>query len=111
MFNNAAVSMFANERVLYSMLGFLNSSVSKYYLKVLSPTLNSNVGDINRLPYNPKLNSDYVIEFVSSNILISKNYWDSRELSWGFTRNELILQNNQNIEGKNTKENILQFFL
>jgi hypothetical protein len=98
MFNNAAVSMFAEEGVLLSMLGFLNSCVSKYYLKVLSPTLNSNVGDINRLPYNSKVASENVIENVSNNILISKTYWDSRESSWGFKQNELIRLDSQGIE-------------
>lgn len=73
----------------YSILGFLNSSIVNYLLKVLNPTIHYNTGDIEKLPCFTEQN-DRVNSLVHYNINISKQDWDSFETSWDFQRHPLL---------------------
>ena len=80
----------------YNVLGFLNTKVAQTLLKMLNPTLNTTVGDVLSLPL---INSGAsVSNWVSNSIEISKEHWNSREISWDFNYNELIKHNSQDIE-------------
>lgn len=89
MFDVGGSSLFSEDDKSKFFSGFLNSSVARLFLNYLNPTLNFQVGNISSLPLieNNKIQVDY---FVSDNITISKNDWDSREVSWEFKQNPLL---------------------
>lgn len=88
---SAGMSYFTHNKDLYYVLGFLNSSVAKTILQILSPTVNYTAGSINSLPL---LSNETIIHeirsIVEENILLSKEDWDSFEASWGFKRHPLV---------------------
>lgn len=88
----AAMSIFFNTDKEYSYyLGYLNSKLVNNILKVLSPTLNFEVGQISRIPScNIEKNYQTINNIVQQNISISKQDWDAHETSWDFQRNELL---------------------
>ena len=64
------------------ILGFLNSKVSEHLLKITSPTLNLNPGDLSNLPI---VTVDSTTSLNISNCIdISKNDWNFFEGSWDF---------------------------
>ncbi|CAA0293300.1 putative type II restriction enzyme methylase subunit [Alteromonas alvinellae] len=69
-----------DSNLLYSILGALNTNLYSEILKLISPTVNANPGEVLRLP---RPNSE-VSDLVKELILISKNEWDSTEISLGF---------------------------
>ncbi|WP_282782472.1 BREX-1 system adenine-specific DNA-methyltransferase PglX [Phaeodactylibacter xiamenensis] len=87
-FSSAGFCLFskgnANE---VDILGVLNSKVGAFYLKLLSPTLNYNAGDISQVPF--KTNNE-VEEIVNDSIIVSKSDWDAHETSWDFQRHPLL---------------------
>lgn len=89
-FDNGAPSISINESDKNYFLCFLNSKVSFYFLKILNPTLNFQVGNISNLPIVDS--SEEFSLFAKSNISISKSDWDSRETSWDFEQNPLLAQ-------------------
>ena len=75
---------------LIPALGYLNSKVSAFFLRLYNPTINVMPDDIRQLPFiwdaSPSL-----ADLVSNSIYISQSDWDSHETSWDFKKNELIL--------------------
>ena len=72
-------------------LGFMCSNVARMILGVINPTINIQAVDIEKLPII--FDSNYindVIEIVKNNIELSKNDWDSHEMSWDFLKNPLV---------------------
>lgn len=68
---------------------FLNSTVSKYFLSIIAPTMSANPGDIGRLPvFGEGMAS--VQRTASQCVLSSKEDWDSYETSWDFTTLPLL---------------------
>jgi len=76
-----------NKRLFY--LGAVNSNSIRHILKVISPTLNFEVGQIATLPI-PEVNAPQIDKLVDNNIHICKGDWDAHETSWDFQRNELL---------------------
>ncbi len=79
-----------NEDSLYYLMGLLNSTISDYYLRIFSPTLDFSQGPISKIPYidtNPKTKINYTVQNC---IEVSKLDWDAHEISWDFKKNELI---------------------
>lgn len=70
-------------------MAFLQSKCTRYYLSVLSPTLNLQAGEIRNLPLL-YINSEKITYFVQDCVTISKSDWDAHETSWDFQRNELL---------------------
>jgi len=62
------------------VLGFLNSRVAQYFLRILNPTLSSQSGDISRIPYK-QLN---VPHFTLKLVDLSEADWNTYEHSWNF---------------------------
>ena len=58
-------------------------------MKLLSPTMNYEVGQVSQLPYIDN-NSPIIESLVSQNISISRADWDAHETSWDFQENELV---------------------
>lgn len=76
----------------YLMLGLLNSTFYNKLLNVINPTMNYNVGDVENLPL-PSISDSIkqrIEELVIRNIELSKEEWDSYEVSWGFSTNPLV---------------------
>ncbi|MCI5889565.1 MAG: BREX-1 system adenine-specific DNA-methyltransferase PglX [Lachnospira sp.] len=83
-------SGFPDEEILPYVLGFLNSSVSQNCIKILNPTITTQVGDMARIPVIIDSNKRREVEAkVSSSISISKTEWDSFEISWDFKKHPL----------------------
>ena len=80
--------------LVYYLLGLLNSKIAEYYFRVLNPTLNLQVNDVNQLPIIVEQNTVEIKKMVENNINISKNDWDSFETSWDFLRHPLVKGNN-----------------
>lgn len=72
-------------------LGILNSIVSKSILYIMSPTLNSEAGQIAKFPIIRNSDDEYsAYRYVKKNISISKTDWDSYETSWDFKKHPMV---------------------
>ncbi|MFI3197437.1 MAG: BREX-1 system adenine-specific DNA-methyltransferase PglX [Methylococcaceae bacterium] len=94
-FNLAAPTLFPNNELwLNSMLAFLNTSLAGIMLKFLNPTLNTNVGEIQSLPfpYHKENLINTAALCASLCVEIAKNDWNNYEISGDFTENPLIRQ-------------------
>lgn len=81
------------QKDVYYVLGFLNSSVASCELEVLNPTMSFPPGTINaisltRMDDQAKL--DAVTSTVYSLIQLAREDWDACETSWDFSRNQLV---------------------
>jgi hypothetical protein len=91
--NMAGLSAYSKDNIKSDLL-FLcslgNSKVGQSFLNLLNPTLNYPPGVINKIPIKglEKIDSNLVLICID----ISKNEWDQKELSEGFTKNELLKQ-------------------
>jgi type II restriction/modification system DNA methylase subunit YeeA len=110
-FDVGGSSAFPHKDSMNYILAFMNSNVSEKCLEALNPTLNYQVGDIQRLPIPSlkKQTKEKVEELSASAIEISKSDWNSYETSWAFSINPLIKTNKKNIKTsfnfwKNTTE-------
>jgi len=84
--------MLFSENLLKYILSFINSSVFNLFLEIFSQTLSKGSGDFAKVPFIPCEYSSLYIESLTNNLIIqSKSDWDSRETSWDFLQNELIL--------------------
>ena len=68
---------------IYSIQSFLNSCVAYYLLRIVSSTMNIEVGNVLRIPFI-KTNID-LDQISLSAIEIAVQDWDSYETSWDFT--------------------------
>ena len=74
-------------------LALLNGKLGDYFIKLLNPTLSTQVGDVSKVPiFFPESNDlkNKIENLTKQNIEISRQEWDSRETSWDFKTNELI---------------------
>ena len=93
-------SGFPDEEILPYVLGFLNSSVSQNCIKILNPTITTQVGDMARIPVIIDSNKRRGVEAkVSSSISISKTEWDSFEISWDFKKHPLCKNITNTVSG------------
>lgn len=96
-FSDAGLASFPNEDFRYKLLGLLNSKLSQSIMSALNPTLNRNIGDINKLPVSSKI-SDHEEDLVKQCVVESKKDWNSRELSWNFMSPPLLKEKTDRIE-------------
>ncbi len=89
--NVAGISCFPNKKYMRYILALLNTSLVEYVTKLINPTLNSNAGDIEKIPVIiDEKRLETVNEMVDVNIDVSKSDWDSFETSWDFKRHPLV---------------------
>jgi len=74
----------------YGLLGYLNSPIADYILKIYNPTINVMPDDIKNLPCPPHLDDPELKELVLGCIKLCREDWDSRELSWNFQKHTLL---------------------
>lgn len=92
LFDNAGSSMFAsNEEENLGLLSLMNSYVVSDLVKIISPTLNYQPGDIAKLPvaYSPMQRS-VIAENAKRAIAIAKADWDTYETSFEFSGSEMV---------------------
>jgi len=71
------------------LLGYLNSKICVSFLELLSPTLTFNVGDISKVPFL-NISNNRICDLSDECYYISKNEWDTKEISWDFNLSGLI---------------------
>ncbi|MEX1481264.1 BREX-1 system adenine-specific DNA-methyltransferase PglX [Enterococcus sp. C8] len=76
-----------NINYIYYFLGILNSPIGNNILKILNPTINSQVGDFEKIPviFDANIESS-IVEKVDRCIELAKEDWNNRETSWGFKK-------------------------
>ena len=85
-----ATICYLGENLKY-VLGVLNSNIAEFVLQVMNPTINLQVKDIKAMPIIIDDNYRQDVEnIVTENIEISKEDWDSYEVSYGFRKSPLI---------------------
>ena len=91
-FNKAAATiLFYDDSLINYALGYLNSKVARMFLRMLNPTINTNIKDILYLPIAIEEDKRNIVEkIVQENIAISRADWDSFETSWDFQRHPLV---------------------
>ena len=72
-----------------SIQGFLNSRVSSFFLRMLSPSLDFKLTHVLSLPFVAQC-SDAVVANVSGATQTAKSDWDAYETSWDFTTLPLL---------------------
>lgn len=105
-FDSAAVDIFANEERMLYLLGLLNSVLIEKYVGVLAPTLNTQPGDIAKVPviFNCECSAE-ISSLVQQNISLSKSDWDAFETSWDFTKHPLVVTSDQCIVNSDSSAN------
>ena len=79
-----------DETNVFLILSYLNSCVAQHFLGILSPTLDYNNGNIEKLPYISTKNDDVIIDLGIDAEEQSKADWDSFEVSWDFKKHPLL---------------------
>lgn len=99
-----------DETKLYYTLGLFSSSIVTELLKIINPTLAFQSGDISKIPfiYDEK-NIDDINKLVKENIEISKEDWDSKEISWNYKCNPLLLPSFRTNTIKESIENWFEY--
>ena len=89
-FNDVGPTIF-DYKSQFLLMAYLMSNVANEMFKLLCPTLKFEVGQIQIFP--APTGCDKMGEEISLKLVeISKNDWDSHEISWDFRQNELIKQ-------------------
>ena len=100
LFDVGGSSAFPAKEEMNYIMAFLISKVSSRCLETLNPTLNFQVGDIQRLPVIDLTGE--ARERVEANSLraidLSKRDWNSVETSWGFERPSMFIVNESTLE-------------
>lgn len=90
-FNSACPTVFVKKELEKYTLALLNTCVVKFYLDLLSPTINFQSGDVGKVPYLYRQDSHAKIDSLTEIIIdISKKDWDSFETSWDFQHHPLL---------------------
>ena len=91
LFDIKGSSGFPPSESLKYVLGFLNSYISQECIKILNPSVTTQVGDMARIPVIIEQNKKETVDnLVTENITNSKTDWDSFETSWDFHTHPLV---------------------
>lgn len=88
---------YKKDEEMFFHLGLLNSQIGKFYLKILSPTLNFEAGSIANFPVVESYHLE-VVKIVKCNIEISQKDWNSFETSWDFQSHPLLKNDKNSFE-------------
>lgn len=88
-FDSAGQTVFADKENEMYILGLLCSCVAFFILQIINPTINYQVGDIERMPVI-QIQDENARNIPEDNVKISKDDWDSFETSWDFKKHPLI---------------------
>lgn len=83
--------VFSKDDDLFYVLAFLSTKIAANVLKLINPTLNCQVVDIQRVPIiMDESNKTDIVAASKNSIELSKSDWDSFETSWDFKKHPLI---------------------
>ena len=83
----------SDQRLLYYVLGYLSTTIANRILKIINPTINCQVVDVQRTPIIiDEQRLDEVGVLSRDCISISKDDWDSFESSWDFKEHPFITE-------------------
>lgn len=89
-FNLAAPSIFFDDENLNDyVLALLNSKYAEKIIRILNPTLNTNIGDVTSIPLKISRDKE-ILDLARDNITFSKRDWDSFETSWDFDKHPIL---------------------
>ena len=80
-----------NEKLMYYVLGFLSTKIANQILKIINPTINCQVVDMQNTPIliNEEKMDD--VQLISQHSVdVSKEDWDAFETSWDFKKHPLL---------------------
>jgi hypothetical protein len=97
-FSDAGLASFPPKKYLNYLLGLMNSKMTGQIISSLNPTLNRNIGDINKIPVIINESKESISNLVENCRNISSLEWNSRETSWDFHQNELIRIKGEDLE-------------
>lgn len=100
---------FADSCKIRYILGFLCSKLSESILKILNPTINTNIEDIESLPIKIE-KIEELDDIINENISISKHDWDAHETSWDFQENELVRLSKEQGEGPRRLADLMEAY-
>lgn len=81
----------ADQTRMFYIMGFLSTKIANNILKIINPTLNCQVVDMQNLPIILNNEEMEKVELISKkSVFISKCDWDSFETSWDFKRHPLV---------------------
>lgn len=90
LFDTKGMSMFIDDKSIFNyLMGMCNSIVGLSYLKMISPGIDTQVGQVRSIPTIISKSND-IDDMVADCIEISKLDWDSHETSWDFASNPLV---------------------
>ena len=84
---------FPDDKTYYPLIALLNSKIAMMYIKVLNPTITTQVGDLKRIPFNTSAYNEDIVNAAKKCISLGKNDWDSFETSWDFKKHPLAKYN------------------
>lgn len=88
----------SNDDDLYYILGMMNTKISNHIFKILNPTVSTGINDFLNIPLifdeDKKFN---IIKRAKENVEISKEDWDSFEVSWDFKKHPFIIYSDNNL--------------
>lgn len=88
LFDTAGSSIFS-ENIIY-LIGLLSSKYANEILKAINPTVNYSLDSVGSIPCIIDDNKDRVMKLSKVCVNISKNDWDSFEISWDFKVHPLL---------------------
>lgn len=104
-FNSACPTAFAEDDILMYALGLLNSKIVNVYVTALSPTMNFQAGDIDKVPFILKeKDTKNICELVKDCIKLSKDDYVFFETTWDFRQHPLIELRTKSKESINREE-------
>lgn len=111
-FNHKGPTAFAeNQEDTYKLLGFMASKVANYYSQIINPTITCSAGVVAKFPVKDVESWDS--DIPKENVLISRNDWDSFEISWDFEQHPIVCKAlsrfHWNDDGPTTIEYVYQY--
>lgn len=93
-FDTGGSCIFANKKYknIFYILGFMNSKLVSYIVDCLNPTVNAQVGDMQRIPFvqPPKEYENKVFQLVEENVNIKKHLCEFSIVEMNYKNNPLV---------------------
>ena len=102
--NSSFLESSRDRDILFYLIGFMNSTLGEYFLKILNPTINIQTTNFDTVPLILSEKRKEIIVKVKQLIDIYMNDWDSMETAWGFKK-LLYVNLNENLESSLKKYN------
>jgi hypothetical protein len=97
-FENTGSMVFTDELPRESVLGFLCSKLSAYFMSILNPTVHFTVGEIRKLPFHIEACTEPTfVANVRRLCEIATGDWDASETSWDFQCSPLVRANGHDV--------------